>query len=183
MISKDLFFTEGRLNLSTRRYEKMAGLLYIIFAPLVVAAIFFLLKIFTNLFSRITSIPFFIFLLAMIYFIVSYVNMVMKIARNNKSRVFDKDNEKVSINGKLLCRKDELRSVIIQPSAGVGGFGTSYTVGLEYEKNGEKVLNAIPLSFFHVRDEARDIAKHLCNFYGLQSSMKRSYFFSFFRRF
>ncbi len=181
MISKDLFFTEGRLNLSTRRFEKMAGLIYIVFAPLVVAAAIFGLSVFTKILSRPTSILFILIVLAVIYFIISYVNMVMKIARNNKSRVFEKGDGNISINGKVLCKKEELRSVIIQPSAGAAGFGTSYTVGLEYQKNSE--LNSIPLSFFHIRDEARDIAKHLCNFYGLKSSMKSAYFFSFFRRF
>jgi len=181
MISKDLFFTEGRLNLSTRKFEKMAGLVYIVFAPLVVAAALFALSIFTNILSRPTTVIFFIVVLALVYFIIGYMNMVMKIARNNKSRVFEKEDGNVCINGKVLCRKEELRSVIIQPSAGAVGFGTSYTVGLEYQKN--SVISSIPLSFFHIRDEARDIAKHLCRFYDLESSMKPAYFFSFFRRF
>jgi len=183
MISKDLFFTEGRLNLSTRRFEKQAGLLYIVFAPLVVAGAIAGLSIFTKILSRPTSILFIALLLLLIYFIISYVNMVVKIARNNKIRVFDKDDGKVSINGRVLCNKDELKSVIIQPSSGAGGFGTSYTVGLAYQKNDDQGLNAIPLSYFHVRDEARDIAKHLCNFYGLEFSIKPPYLFSFFRRF
>ena len=176
MRNKDVFLdSEHRLNLVTRKFEQKSGSLFIVAAPVLILIIAFLFKVIIKIHW---STPLIIGVAVIgIYALINYINTVRKILRNIQGTVLDKQEGNIILNGKILCKEDALRSVIIQPSSGATGLGTSYTVGLDYEGG------SIPISYFHEKAEAKDIAKEVAGFYNLEQSTKKAQLFSFLRKF
>ena len=165
----------NRLNLVTRKFEQKSGSLFIVAAPVLILVIVFMFKMIIRIHW---STPLLIGVAIVgIYALLNYINTVRKIIRNIHGSVLSKQDENITLNGKILCKKEELRSVIIQPSSGATGLGTSFTVGLDYAGG------SIPISYFHEKAEAKDIGKVVAGYYDLELKTKKGHLFSFLHKF
>lgn len=176
MRNKDVFLdSENRLNLVTRKFEQKSGSLFIVAAPVLILAMAFLFQLIikirwsTPLIIGVAIIGF--------YALVYYASTVRKIIRNIQGSVLGKQDGNIMLNGKILCKAEDLRSVIIQPSSGPMGLATSYTVGLVYEGG------SVPISYFHEKAEAKDIGKEVAGFYDRELITNKAQLFSFLRKF
>ena len=176
MRNKDVFIdAENRLNLVTRKFEQKSGSLFIVAAPVLILVIVFLFK---AIFRIHWSTPLIIGVAVIgIFALINYANTVRKIIRNIQGSVLGKQDGNIILNGKILCKKEDLHSVIIKPSSGATGLGTSYTVGLVYTGG------SIPISYFHEKAEAKDIGKVVAGYYDLELITKKAQLFSFLQKF
>src|SRR5687767_14554554 len=134
--------TDDHLKISLTRKERRRCLFFLIFMPLFAIGVFLWLRRMPM--RKIDSLETLVFAILVLGIVaVMYVNAVIKIAKSLRDILFEKRSNVILMNGKILCERNMLKSIIVQPKIGIYGYGLSCTIGIGFNNK------ARPISFFH----------------------------------